>query len=241
MEEQNTTMEQAIIIDDDPVFSRLLTTQLTRAGYTVEAFASPIQAIERLATSPSPSIVLLDYYLGKHNPNGLELCLQIKSGMDIPVIMLTANDDNSTIVQCLDAGADQYIVKPHHYDELLARIRAVIRLYKKNNVSNQIETETRFGNLLLNDNTRTLTIDGHTIQLTEKENVAAKILIRNYGETLERETLYQELYGIDYNPLNRSVDMLLARLRKKLETPATGLQLQPVRNRGYRLILTPAE
>lgn len=174
--------------------------------------------------------------------SGLDVCRNIKSRYRAPVIMLTANSEITTIVSCLQAGADQYVVKPCHIDGLEARIHATIRLYNNSSGSLAATTvvERLKGALTVNWQLRMLTTAaGKFILLTEKEMALFELLVSE-NSVLSRERAYASIYESAMPALNRSIDNLVSRLRRKLVALSVGIDIQPIRGGGY-LLINPTE
>ncbi len=231
-------LDTITLVDDDTSFTMMLGMQLEDLGFNTESFHSPEVIMAHLNEGSQPEVILLDYHFGTDKINGLELCTNIKSSIDVPVIMLSCDDDRDTLVSCLDAGADQYIVKPCDVNELIARINAVTRLYHRVQTAEppaDPESQQAAG-IEMNRTDRTLSAQGYSVQLTQKEYDAIELLAKHLGEVIDREQFYQHLYGIEYDPMSRAIDMLLARLRKKVHAQDLGIHLQACRNRGYRLV-----
>jgi DNA-binding response OmpR family regulator len=227
-----------LVIEDDEIFAKGLSLQLESNGFSCEISVSPRAGLDRVCNGPKPSLILLDYFLGRNQSNGLELCEQIKSSHDIPLIMLTANDEVDVMVNCLDAGADQYIVKPCQTRELIARIRSVLRMYQRKRSTDNKLWDVDIDGIKVSTKSFSINLDGAVIQLTEKETIAASLLADSLGENCSRESLYLGIYGNAYNPMNRSVDMLITRLRKKITEINKEVAILPVRNIGYRMTRT---
>lgn len=232
-----------LIIDDDLLFCKVLRYQLGVRKYHCEFVDSSTRALKHLQHEPRPDLIMLDYFLGEQDMNGLQLCSQIKTMCDVPTIMLTANDDVRTTISCLDAGADQYIVKPYDIEELTARIRAVLRQHSSNNqrdnsaaASSVFEWEA----LQLDPLHRTLGAFGEEVALSEKELAVSSILMRNAGSAVQRNDLYSIVYGRDFDSMNRAMDVLVGRARKKLKSLTDNYCIRSVRGAGYALQPTRA-
>ena len=211
-----------LIIDDDLLFCKVLRYQLGVRKYDCEFVDS----------------ILLDYFLGPQDLNGLQLCSQIKSICTVPVIMLTANDEVRTTISCLDAGADQYIVKPYDIEELMARVRAVLRQHGSSDRSRDTAESSRvleWGALQIDPLHRTLSAYGNEVPLSEKELAVLSVLMRSAGNAVERRELYSIVYGRDFDSMNRAMDVLVGRTRKKLRSLTDDYRIRSVRGTGYAL------
>lgn len=227
-----------LIIDDDLLFCKVLRYQLSVRKYDCEYVDSSVRALKRLQREPSPDLILLDYFLGPRDLNGLQLCSQIKSICNVPVIMLTANDEVRTTVSCLDAGADQYIVKPYDIEELMARVRAVLRQHASSDRARGTAQTSRvleWEALQLDPLHRTLGAYGNEVPLSEKELAVLSVLMRNPGNPVERSELYSIVYGRDFDSMNRAMDVLVGRSRKKLKLLTDNYRIRSVRGTGYAL------
>ncbi|MBM69265.1 MAG: hypothetical protein CME43_07295 [Haliea sp.] len=227
-----------LIIDDDLLFCKVLRYQLGVRKYDCEFVDSSVQALKRLQHSPPPDLILLDYFLGPQDLNGLQLCSQIKSICTVPVIMLTANDEVRTTISCLDAGADQYIVKPYDIEELMARVRAVLRQHGSSDRSRDTAESSRvleWGALQIDPLHRTLSAYGNEVPLSEKELAVLSVLMRSAGNAVERRELYSIVYGRDFDSMNRAMDVLVGRTRKKLRSLTDDYRIRSVRGTGYAL------
>jgi len=238
LEGENSANDFILVVEDDVFFAELLRSQVGSAGYRAELAFSAAEGLRRAMGDPAPTLVLLDYHLGDGESTGLDLCKLIKSERDLPVIMLTGNSHVATMVACLDSGADQYIVKPCSSEELLARIRAVRRLYRKVAVPIGEDHVVSRDGLRLDTSAWEFAVDGATVKLTELECRAAEQLLQSLGADVARQDLYWIIYGREYNPMNRSIDMLIGRLRKKLSKATEKCAIIPVRSKGYRMVLT---
>lgn len=230
-------MKNALIIDDDHFFHQVIKSQLETHDMQCHACKTFSAAREWIAINGKPDIILLDYDLGPGQKSGLDICRQIKAELQVPLIMVSGDDRIKTIVACLDAGANQYILKPYALEELLARMRAAFRLYEKSpqELSEPALTE---GDISLNTQSGDLVVGNREIRLTDMETAAARELLRQFGATVDRDELCQALYGRDYDPANRSLDVLVGRLRKKMASITDNYQIKNVRAKGYRLYKT---
>lgn len=226
-----------VIVDDDPVFTRILSYRLEKYQFCCESYHTATDALVKLAHQSPPDIVLLDYSLGPNEQSGVDLCRQIKYMMPgVPLVMLTGNDTTQTIVSCLDAGADQYVLKPYVLEELLARIRAVGRVYEK---KDDIGRGGDYEDFKLNIFEQTLTTPEGTARLTEKEMAFAELMLKSLGSPLSREYLYSVIYEREFDSLSRNLDMLAVRFRKKLSGITKHYSIKSVRGEGYIMYCRP--
>lgn len=235
------TMTTALLVDDDELLLRLLKFQLEKHKFKCFVAASPKEAERHLSTR-TPDIVLLDYDLGPKEKTGLELCRSIKSSNKIPVIMITGNENTQTIVSCLDAGADQYIVKPYVLSELLARIRSVLRLYPRHG---HAETQTTFlvhyKELVLDLSVQELRMSTNKVALSNKETAVLEQLMANAEQLVSKEHLSSVIYQQELDPFSRTLDVLIGRVRSKLQCLTDDYLLKTVRNHGYIFLKKPTQ
>src|SRR5690606_2155609 len=226
-------MKRVLVIDDDDFFTQILSVQLAANGYVCHRCRDQAGANAFIAAEGLPDITLLDSALGPRHKSGLDVCRQLKSRHKRPLIMLTGNDRVETIVSCLDAGADQYMLKPYVLQELLARMRAFLRLYDSH-LHGAEQSVIREG-IRLDTHAGSLTIGDRHQPLTDMESAALEVLLTHFGEQVDRNLLCQLLYERDYDPANRSLDMLIGRVRKKLAAISEEYLIKTVRGKGFRL------
>jgi len=202
--------EKILIIDDDRELNTLLIDYLKNHGFIVEAIEHPEAGLEYIKQE-LPDAIILDLMLP--DMDGFTVCKEIRKNYTIPVLMLTARGDVQDRIVGLEIGADDYMPKPFEPRELVARLHAILR--RTGEAQNSSQTE-RFGNLIINYDNRSVSIDNVDINLTTNEYELMKILIKNKGRVLDRNQLIEHLRGIDWDASNRSVDMLISRIRQKL-------------------------
>ncbi len=227
------------ILDDDEVILRLLLAQLKQRHFSCRGFSRTEEFMRFLNLQEERAdLYIVDYFLESRSISGLDVCRKIKGRHRAPVIMLTANKGTVAIVNCLQAGADQYIVKPYHIDELEARIQATMRLYDNSSLSlnAKASAERLQGQVTVNWLLRMLTTaDGKFVRLTEKEMALFELLVAVDG-VLSRERAYSSIYESKMAPFNRSIDVLVSRLRRKLVELSIGIDILSARGGGYMLI-----
>ncbi len=231
------------ILDDDEVILRVLKLQLERRRFRCVAFSRTDAFLQFLESEERAALYIVDYFLDSRRLSGLDICRKIKSRYRAPVIMLTANKGTATIVNCLQAGADQYIVKPYHIDELEARMQATMRLYDTQQDATATATAAERLRECVNVNwlLRVISVaDGAFVRLTEKEMALFELLASEDGP-LDRERAYASIYGAAMTPFNRSIDILVSRLRKKLGELQVGIDILTVRGGGYILAVPERE
>lgn len=239
---QMTTMKlqeshlRILIIEDDLAIGAFVQTALEREGFGVELVERGEAALERAETF-SPDLILLDLMLP--GLDGLQVCQALRRRAQyIPIIMLTAKDDDVDKIVGLELGADDYITKPFKIRELLARVRALLRLVQHS--KNSSSRTFRFGSLEINVENRTVRREGKLLKLTPKEFELLALLASNPRRVFGRETLLEKVWGYGYAGETRTVDVHIQRLRQKIETdPAEPRLLVTVRNIGYNSTFAP--
>jgi len=222
-------MTKILVVDDEPAILELLSYNLKSNGYSVVAVREGPEALEVVAAE-QPDLVILDLMLP--GLDGFEVCRRIREKWNIPIIMLTARQEELDKVLGLELGADDYLTKPFSPRELLARVKAVMRR------TNQGEESTgllRAGSLELDQDKHQLTVDGRPVELTLKEYQLLEILIKNPGRVFDRENLLNLLWGEGYFGDNRTIDVHIRHLREKIEAdPSQPQYVLTVRGIGYK-------
>jgi DNA-binding response OmpR family regulator len=222
-------MAKVLMVEDDADIRHAVRSGLTERGYTVSTTRSGLEALQ-LVLDTEPDVVLLD--LGLPDVDGLEALRMLRAVRQVPVIVITARDDDATIVQALDSGADDYVVKPFGLDHVAARIRAVLRRGTAGHDSSTI----RIGELVIEVRSRTVTLGGVPVELTRKEFDLVLALALRPGEVVTKSTLLAEVWQQPYGGGDRTVDVHLSWLRRKLgESAAAPRYLHTVRGVGIRL------
>jgi DNA-binding response OmpR family regulator len=217
-----------LIVDDEcPLLDQLQRT-LQNQRYIIETAADGEAALDKLFQSPFDAIIL-DIMLPKMD--GLTVLKQArKAGIDTPVLMLTAKGDTDDRVKGLDLGADDYLAKPFSLDELLARLRALLR-----RSGNQCTTMLQVGNLQLDTVSRMVTKAGKALELTPREFSILEFLLYNKNRAVSRFSLAEHVWGDDFDPFSMSnfMDVHIKNLRHKIEDPGHGKIIQTIRGVGY--------
>jgi DNA-binding response OmpR family regulator len=220
---------RVLIIDDDERLNELLTTYLGRFGYSVHAVTHPDAGLRALKTNP-PDLVVLDIMLP--DTDGLTVCRKVRETSRIPIIMLTARGDVADRIVGLELGADDYLPKPFEPRELVARMQAVLR-----RGAPQDEEISQVGPSEVNRTTRSASLNGHALGLTTAEFELLGLLVRNRGRVLSRDRIMEALRGIDTEAYDRSIDVLVSRVRQKLGDDAKrSTFIRTVRGIGYSFI-----
>lgn len=218
-----------LVADDEAAFLRSVTRSLRFEGYDVETAADGEEALSMLTARP-PDIVVLDVTMPRLD--GVAVCRRMRSAGDrTPVLMLTARDAVRDRVSGLDAGADDYLVKPFAYDELLARLRAL----RRRNVDAHGSRDLKAGPLRLDTATWEATLDGEPLSLTRTEFGLLEMFMRHSGHVLSRSQLYDLVWGGHLDPTSNSVEVYVGYLRRKLETRGRPRLIHTVRGVGYVL------
>jgi DNA-binding response OmpR family regulator len=218
-----------LIVEDDLRIRTALTRALTERGHVVSSEPAGLPALQRLVSDP-PDLVVLD--LGLPDVDGIQLLRMLRPVSSVPVIVATARDDDRATVAALDAGADDYIVKPFSADQLDARIRAILR----RSATPEAAVMT-VGSLTVDVRTRTAVLDGRTLDLRPREFDLLAYLTARPGEVVTKRTLLADVWQQPYGGAEKTVDVHLSWLRRKLgETAAAPRMLHSVRGVGVKLL-----
>lgn len=214
-----------LVVEDEPVLAGQLAQALRAAGYTVDTASNGGDA-HYLGTVESFDAVLLD--LGLPVMDGLSVLRRWRAeGRSMPVLILTARDNWYEKVAGIDAGADDYLTKPFHMEELLARLRALIR-----RVGGHASAQWRCGTIVMDTAAARVTVADQPLMLTSHEYKVLAILMQHAGEVISRTTLSEHIYAQDADRDSNTIDVFIARLRKKLPAGV----IETVRGMGYRLV-----
>ena len=218
-----------VLIEDDPRIRRSLETALHGRGHDVRSADTGLHGLSQVVED-CPDVVILD--LGLPDVDGLELLKMLRAVSAVPVIAATARDDEAGIVRTLDAGADDYVVKPFSVDQLEARIRAVMR-----RLGTAGAEPILVGSLRIDVASRVATLDGQPLDLTRKEFDLLAHLASNAGRVVSKRELQAEIWDQPYGGADKTVDVHLSWLRRKLgETAAEPRYLHAVRGVGVKLV-----
>ena len=219
---------RVLVVEDAKDMNRLIVKTLTRAGYSVDGCYNGEEALDFLAGAEYDAI-LLDVMMPKMD--GYALLEKLRSqGMDTPVLFLTARDAISDRVKGLDLGADDYLVKPFDFEELLARIRAMTR--KKAGKKSNVFT---LGDLQVDAQSHTVTRGGQEINLLPKEFTILEYMIRNQGTVLSREQLENQIWNYERSGSSNNIDVYISKLRKKIDGDGQSRLLHTIRGVGWVL------
>ncbi|MEH3032790.1 MAG: response regulator transcription factor [Aeromicrobium erythreum] len=224
-------MVQVLLVEDDDAIRTALTRGLDGLGHVVRAVRTGAEAIAELSAR-RPDVVLLD--LGLPDLDGSAVLTMSRALDSAPVIVATARDDEREVVRLLDAGADDYVVKPFSAAQIDARIRAVLRRVAPEPTA---DPTLRVGAVVLDPSARTVEVDGHEVELTRKEFDLLHLLMRHRGEVLSKPKILAEVWQLPWGGADRTVDVHLSWLRRKLgETAAEPRHLVSVRGVGVKLV-----
>lgn len=223
--------KRILIIEDEERILNFLERGLTYEGYRVDSAVDGTQGLA-LANDHPPDLVIIDWMLPEVEPglDGLEVCRRLRVMSDVPVIMLTAKDAVEDRVRGLDAGADDYIVKPFALNELLARVRALMRRAKPEGP----EVMT-FSDLSLDTGTHQAFRGERPIELTAKEYELLELFLRNPRQVLTRDVMYDRVWGYDFGGESNIIEVYVRYLRQKMEAGGEPRLLHTVRGVGYVL------
>ncbi len=229
-----------LVVDDEMPFLESLKFSLERQGYRVLTATDGPEGLT-VARAEQPDLIILDVMLP--GMDGFKVCQALRRESDVPVIMLTARDDETDKVVGLELGADDYVTKPFGLRELLARVRAVLRRREGLPESPTVGADgviprtagMTYGNLVVSPQERRVLLDGAEVPLRPREFDLLTYLVRNRGIALSRQQLLDNVWGVDYYGDPRTVDVHMRQLREKIERdPANPTRLVTVRGYGYR-------
>jgi DNA-binding response OmpR family regulator len=219
---------RVLLVEDDDRLASSVANQLRQAGFAVDTVARGEDALRESAISPYDAIVL-DLQLP--DLDGVEICRRLrKRGTPVRIIMATARDGVADRITGLDTGADDYLVKPYSVQELIARLRALLR-----RPDAALPTVYRVADLELDTATRVAKRGERTIDLTTKEFMVLEYMLRNAGRVLTREQISEHAWDANYDPFSNVIDVYVARLRRKVDAPGEPALIDTVRGAGYRL------
>ena len=223
-------MTSILVIEDDAAIRSAVHRGLAERGHAVSTAGTALAGLD-LILQEKPEVVLLD--LGLPDVEGLTLLSMVRAASDVPIIVITAQDDDPTMVRALDAGADDYVVKPFGTEQVAARIRAVLRRGGRGSAPEAL----RIGDLVIDERTRTVTLGGDAVDLARREFDLLLALAQRRGDVVTKRELLAEVWQQAYGGSDRTVDVHLSWLRRKLgETAAAPRYLISVRGVGVRLV-----
>ena len=220
-----------LVVDDEKNIVQLVRLYLNKEGFRVEAAYDGAQALEKARTL-RPDLIVLDIMMPE--PDGIAVCREIRKTSNVPIIILTARDDDIDRIVGLELGADDYVTKPFNPRELVARVKAVLRRASQEAPSQAV---LEAGDLRLDTASREVTVQGKAVTLRAKEFDLLTAFLRHQGVVLDRERLLQLVWGADYFGDTRTIDVHVAWLREKLGK-AKGVKIETVWGVGYKLVVT---
>ena len=219
--------ERILIIEDEPAIRSILSELLTDAGYTIEAAKDGLEGITKFRRQAF-SLVLLDILMPKID--GYTVCEMIRQGSNAPIIMLTALDEEEAQVKAFELKVDDYITKPFSVKLVLMRVEAVLRRIKERE-DEEVTTTLSYGNIRLNRESYSVSVGGKPISLTHIEYGLLELFMLHPGRVFTRDNLLNEVWGYDFVGEEKTVNIHIMNLRRKLDTDL----IETVRGVGYRL------
>ncbi|MFT0848378.1 response regulator transcription factor [Actinomycetaceae bacterium L2_0104] len=227
-------MPQILVVDDEPVFRDTLAFNLRRDGYEVVTAGDGVAAVEAFE-SASPDLILLDLMLP--GISGIEVCKRVRESSSVPIIMVTAKDDEIDKVVGLEVGADDYLTKPYSYRELLARIRAVLRRSIPEAPPTEPSEVLRVGRIEMDTEAHEVRVNGREIQMPLREFELLELFLNNPDRVLTRNQILDRIWGLNYIGDTKTLDVHVKRIRSKIEEdPSHPKALITVRGLGYKLV-----
>jgi len=224
--------ETILIVDDEANIVELARIYLQQEGFQVDAAGDGASALRQIAQRP-PAVLLLDLMLPE--VDGWEVCRRVRSGSiapDLPIIMLTARDDDVDKIVGLELGADDYVTKPFNPRELVARVKALLRRTSR---ASQSEAPLQAGDLFIDAARHEVTVSGRAVHLRPKEFDLLQCLVEHRQLLLSREQLLDQVWGYDFYGETRTVDVHIAHLRKRLS--GSNVRIETVLGKGYKLVV----
>jgi two-component system response regulator MprA len=218
---------RVLVVEDDDDIAQVLQRSLRMEGYDVRLAADGVTALDQ-AHAFLPDLVILD--LGLPRLDGMDVARELRGRDDVPILMLTARDALEARVEGLDAGADDYLVKPFERQELLARLRALLRRRPPKGAAQLV-----VGDLMLNPDTHEVTRAERAIELTQREFELLEYLMRNERIVISRQRLLDEVWGYDPFSVTNTIEVFVSNLRRKLEADGEPRLLHTIRGAGYVL------
>jgi len=221
--------EQILLVDDEPHIIELARLYLQQEGFQVASAGDGVTGLERALTQP-PDLLVLDLMLPRLD--GWEVCKRVRAESDLPILMLTARDDDIDKIVGLELGADDYMTKPFNPRELVARVKAILRRTAPRQTASGGEP-LHVANLAIDPARRIVTVEGRPVSLRAKEFDLLLALVENQEIVLSREKLLDLVWGFDFYGQTRTVDVHVAHLRHKLA--GASAQIETVWGVGYKL------
>lgn len=224
---------RVLVVEDDPAISRFIVRGLTEEHYLVDLVQDGQSAVD-MAAAEEYDVVVLDLMLPELD--GFEVCRRLRQkGIDTPVIIVTARDAVADRITALDAGADDVLVKPFVFDELLARLRALGRRGRSRHLNHLLE----YGGITIDPVAHLVTVAGRPVQFTATEYRLLTFLVRRAEAVVTRDQLAQHVWGGDYDPMSNNADVYVGYVRRKLQAATPTPLIHTVRGLGYMLKAEP--
>jgi DNA-binding response OmpR family regulator len=220
-------MTKILIVDDDPHIRELLKVLLQNEGYVIHEAEDGLKAL-RFLEADKVDMVILDIMMP--NMDGWELCQEVRKQYDLPMLMLTAKGETMQKVKGFEHGTDDYLVKPFEPQELLVRVKAVLKRYRI-----AVSQTVQFGDLTLDRKTFEISIGSQILNLPLKEFELLFKLASYPGKTFSREQLIEQIWGYDYEGDERTVDVHIKRIRERFPEEEHAFKISTIRGLGYRL------
>jgi DNA-binding response OmpR family regulator len=226
---------RVLLVEDEPHAAQVLAKGLREQAYAVDVAVDGDKALFQVGTTDYDALIL-DVMLPQ--VDGFAVCRAIRdAGNAVPILMLTARDAVESRIEGLDCGADDYLVKPYDFGELLARLRAVIRRGKQPVLPERVVV----GPLTIDTRSRRALLRNQEVLLTAKEYALLEYLTRRAGDVVSRSDIAEHVWDEHYDPLSNVVDVYIQRLRRKLDVPGRESLIRTRRGEGYQLMAPPAE
>ena len=230
-----STLVRVLVVDDEPAFREGLKVALTAEGFEVTLAEDGEEALEQYRAI-RPDIILLDVMLPRMS--GIDVCRQIRSESETPIIMVSARREEIDTVVALEVGADDYVAKPYRVRELVARMRTVLRRSGASPAAIESVNEVTVGAVSMDRDRHEVVVDGLTVQLPLKEFEVLALLMENAGLVVTRQTLIDRVWGYDYVGDTKTLDVHIKRLRSKVESdPSSPERIVTIRGLGYKYVV----
>jgi DNA-binding response OmpR family regulator len=227
-------MACVMVVEDDRSIADLVALYLRKEGHQAEIFQSGSEALRRFESERAkPDLIVLDLMLPGLDGRGI--ARRVRAAGSTPIIMLTALDDDRDIIEGLDLGADDYLTKPFNPDELVARVRAILRRSQPTDSRQLPQTrDVRFGNTCVRSTARRVFVDETELSLRTKEFDLLAAFIGHIGVVLTRDQLLERVWGGEFDGDTRTVDVHISRLRERLQNAGASIVIETIRSVGYR-------
>jgi len=221
---------RVLLVEDEPSAAHLLAKGLREQAYAIDYAPDGDTALFKAETTDYDAIILDVMLPGR---DGFSVCRSLRSaGSAVPILMLTARDTVDARIAGLDCGADDYLVKPFDFGELIARLRALVRRGRRPMLPERLSV----GSLSLDTRRRIALVDDREVELTAKEYAFIEYLVRRAGDVVSRSDIAEHVWDEHYDPMSNVVDVYVQRLRRKLDRPGAGSLIRTRRGEGYQLV-----